>query len=838
MAMRGHRQISKSGKSGLTAVLVVAIAGLPMPGTAQGVIQTAAEPSAADQSAPASRPRLNTGNQDIVLLVPVREAGPLGQVEIRITPQDDVRVSITDLTRVLQRTVSPVSLTAVQSAAASDGYAKLEDIRNAGVSLAFDPSTLEIVAGVDASSRLRRRVPLGFEEDGSDLVPDASSRFAVALNYQGTLDYEHVGPEQGVRGPRFNLDLDGRLRPIAFENRLTFDADDSQAFTRQASRLIYDQPYRSLRWTAGDLIPASTSFQGAVDVAGIGLSRLTQTYRSGRSLTATTARTLTLQAPATVEIFVNGQPARTLRLGPGTFDLTDLPLTVGASDVQIIIEDEAGDRQVINYDFFSDFSLLAPGLSEFDFQVGIDAPLLNNERDYRPERAVATGFYRRGINDRLTAGVNFQLAETAQQLGIEAVLANRFGVFNAEISGSQHDEAGSGVAARLEYRYSKEIPDLDGARRLNLSIENRSENFSGIEQTPQANSTGFLVSARYDQPIRKNLSVFVGADYAESRDPQREDRYGGTAGVSWRYDDRTSINARVSYANISLSGQNDLSFGITASRRFGFNSAANASYESANESFNLGYGRGPGLTGRGISYNAAIARQREDIGLNGNLGYFGNRGEVGLAHRTSFNRDGDVSTQTSSLRAAGTIAYAGGKFAVGPRINGAFAIVDTHPTLGDAPVVIGTRYSQREIARSGTFGPALVGLSPYSKQTIPFDVPTAPQGYDLGDGVFEVYPWEHAGYVFTVGSAYNVTAVGYLLDFMGRPLLLTSGSARSLSDPAAPARQMFTNRTGRFGISGLSAGEWRVTMAGGQAYDFVIGADQGALADVGNLSPR
>jgi outer membrane usher protein len=781
--------------------------------------------------------RLNTGTQDIVLLVPVRETGPLGQVEVRITPQDDVRVAVADLVRVLERTLTPTNLSAVQSSASADGFVRLEDVQGAGIDLTFDPAALEIVLGIDASARLRRRVPLGFEDDESDLVPDASSRFAIALNYQGTLDYEHVGIEEGVRGPRFNLDIDGRLRPIAFENRLTYDGDDDQSFSRQASRLIFDQPYKSLRWTAGDLLPATASFQSAVDVAGIGLSRLTQTYRGGRSLTATTARTLTLQAPATVEIFVNGQPARTLRLGPGTFDLTDLPLTIGASDVQIVIEDEAGDRQVINYDFFSDFALLAPGLSEFDFQIGIDAPLLNNEREYLTERAVATGFYRRGITDRLTAGGNFQLAETAQQVGVEAVFATGFGVFNAELAGSNNDAVGSGVAVRLEYRYTQEIPDLASSRRLNLSVENRSENFSGIEQFPQNSSTGWLVSARYDQPIRRNLSVFVGADYAESRTDFIDDRYGGTAGVAWSPDQRTSVSARVSYANISFSGRDEVSVGITATRRFGFNSSANASYDSASDSFQLGYGRGPGLTGRGIAYNAQLSRERESIGLNGNLGYFGNRGEVGLSHRTAFDRQGDVAAQTTSVRAAGTIAYADGRVAIGPRINGAFAIVDTHPSLGDAAVVIGTRYSQREIARSGFFGPALVGLSTYSRQQVPFDVPDAPQGYDLGDGVFELYPWEHAGFSLTVGSAYNITAIGYLLDGQGEPLVLKSGVARSLSDADAPPRQMFTNRTGRFGISGLSVGRWQVVMAGGETYEFEIGADQGALADIGRIPP-
>lgn len=793
--------------------------------------------TAAPAAPVASTTRLNTTAQDISLLVPVRDVAPLGQVEVRITPADQVLVSVSDLARVLQRSASSGAVAAIEARATTESFAPIESFTELGLSLTFDPALLELVVGLDPTARLRRLIPLGFEGEPEAVPRDDSARFAAALTYQGTLDYDHVGPEEGLRSPRFNLDFDGRVRPIGFENRFTYDGDADQAFSRQASRLIYDQPERALRWTAGDLDPRGTSFQGSVDVAGLGLSRLIETYRSGRSLTATTSRTLTLQAPATVEIYVNGQPARTLQLGPGVFDLADLPLTVGASQVQIVVQDQAGDRQVINYDFFSDFSLLAPGLSEFDFQVGVRAPVVLNERDYLTDRPVATGFYRRGINDHLTAGANFQLSDTAQQVGAEATFASALGVFNGELAASNSDARGGGYAARLEYRFTQDIPDLANTRRINATIEHRSSDFSGIEDITQSNATSWLVSARLDQPVTRTVGVSVGADYARSRTAQFDDRYGASAGINWTPDPRISVSGRISYTNQTFVGRDEVAFGITATRRFGLGTTANASYDSADQRVQVGFSRGPALSARGIAYAAQLSKDREDAFFNGSANYLGNRGEIGVAHVTSLDRDGDISSQTSSVRASGTVAFADGAFAIGPRIYGAFAIVTPHPTLGDADVVLGNRFLNSETARSGLFGPALAPLSAYSRQTVTVDVPDAPPGYDLGSGVFEVYPWAHAGYRFVVGSAYNITVSGVMLDGEGQLLTLMSGTARSLDDADAPPRQLFTNRAGRFGVSGLSAGRWQIEFVNGLSYDLEVPGDQGALVRLGNLSP-
>jgi outer membrane usher protein len=84
----------------------------------------------------------------------------------------------------------------------------------------------------------------------------------------------------------------------------------------------------------------------------------------------------------------------------------------------------------------------------------------------------------------------------------------------------------------------------------------------------------------------------------------------------------------------------------------------------------------------------------------------------------------------------------------------------------------------------------------------------------LGQGTFRLLPPYRSGYVLTVGSDYNVTALGRLLGSDGEPLALVSGQAVELSKPNREPVTFFTNREGRFGISGLAPGLWRLEVSG------------------------
>jgi outer membrane usher protein len=777
-------------------------------------------------TAPRAPDRINVTQQDIELVVPVRERGPLGQATIIIGADDSIRIRAADLTGLLSRVITPAAVESLTALADARGYLTPDAVRTVGFDLTFDPGLLDLAVTIPLEARQRQTFDLGFDTSvPPPPVTDVQSTFAAYINYRASLDYLHreTGTrEAGLQAPRFDLDVNGTIGRIAFENLLTIDPDADESFQRNASRLIFDQPDRAIRWTAGDLLPEGNSFQSASDIAGLSVARLYSLRPNDRFVTSRSSRSITLREPSTVDIRINGATVRTLQLQPGTYDLRDLPLTQGANAVEIVVEGPSGAREVIAFDFFSDTTLLAPGVDEFYFSGGIRAPRDFGGIDYRQDDPIVSGFYRRGINEQFTAGANIQATKDASLIGSELVYGGGWGLTAFELAVSNRDGQGSGYVGRVEHRMFRELETLPGRETIDFSLEVRSRDFAAIEQLGAVTNYAYQAAARYSRPLSRSLTASIGADYAKGRD-QLRDRYGVSSFVNWRVNYETSVNFGATYNSNALNGEEANVF-VNLTRRFGARRTVSVGAETRNGLVRAGYSRAPERSLNDWAYSVDVSRTDDAIGLNGAAVYIANRGEFEVNHATVFDNDGDIANQQTSLRAYGAVGYAGGRFGIGRRVFDSFGLVSAHPSLGRRPVLIRGVSSLEESARSGPLGPALVPLGSYYPQSVPYDVEDLPIGYDLGSGLFQLQPRLHSGYALTVGSAYYVTAGGIMLDDQGRPVSLRSGRAVSLDDPDAPKAEVVTNRQGRFAVSGLSAGRWRITLVGEPSliYDIVV----------------
>ena len=425
--------------------------------------------------------RINTTGQNVDLVVPLRDRVPLGQVTVRIAPDDRIGVLQTDLAAALKRSATPEFVNRISTLAASDGFIALDTLAGAGLPMTFDPATLELTTSLDATARPEQTLGFSHRSEAQPIEHDTSARFAAFLSYQATLDAVERGTDSGLRKPRADFNLNGRLfNLVAFENELTYDGEADRAFSRFGSRLIHDRPDSLLRFSGGDLAPVPVGFQGSVDVLGVGVSKLLNEFRPDRLFTSTAGRRIILREPATVTIIVNGSPMRTLTLDRGSYSLEDLPLTGGANNVELLIEDQAGGRRIVAFDFFQDVELLAPGVDEYDAQIGIRSDYDDGRRSYFRNDPVFSGFYRRGITEQLSLGANAQATRNGQQLGIEADLGTSVGLFSMEAVGSRMKGFGAGHALRLQYRYSTPLQQRVGYRRFDILIEGRSSDFATI----------------------------------------------------------------------------------------------------------------------------------------------------------------------------------------------------------------------------------------------------------------------------------------------------------------------------------------------------------------------
>ena len=803
-----------------------------------------ASPGAAGAQTPGNAPR-NPYGRDITLTVPLHEFGPLGQVEIKLTKDNRLQVSSKDLLAALEQTVTSQALARLGALAGPDGFISSSAMAKAGFPVSFDSANVDLAIHIPNDSRASSSVDLGRGLQAASVLPDHSATAAVFMNYR--LGEAYNINTAGPNNTEFlgDLELGGRVaQSISFDNFATLDQNAGNMLTRTASRVFYDMPGSALRFTLGDLVTQTYAFQNDPQISGFNVSHLDTDFGSYFSAFAAPSQSLVLTRPSTVQILVNNLPVNQLQLGPGTFDLRNLPFVPGSNDVKAVITDDSGQRRVVDYSYFSDIDLLAAGESEYTGSIGILAPLGVDGPAYDVNRPAFSGYYRRGLSQQFTLGGNLQADKDDQMFGFSGILGTAWGLFSLDLSGSHRDNGGgTGEAAQLQYRLTQDSDTLAQSRTIDFSAQYRSANFLPV--TPTGMTTGIteprelVLALNITQPLARSLNLELSGSYTKSRLPG-QDEGSASAFVTWDspYDFTVGLGASYQWAPQSIPGQmmaRGFTLAITFSHSFGDWGAVDASADRFQQH---------------IDYSRPAIQQVDDYFINayadhGLTGAFGNatagyetdRGTVEGVYTTNLDTHGTVEGHQIAGFFDGSVAYADGKVGLGQRVDDSFALVDGDPSLGDRSVIVESHLASNPVARSGTLGPAVVPLTSYFQQTVPYDVQDLPPGYDLGTGNFELYPWYHSGYALTVGSPYNITVLGHMLDAQGKPLALRTGTAVSTTDRAAPKREVITNQAGRFAALGLSAGTWHVTMTGDLQYEIVVPKSDKMLVTLGTLKP-
>jgi outer membrane usher protein len=776
---------------------------------------------------------LNPSGRSMQVVAPLNDRGVyLGDVEIQVGADDSISVAAMQVVETLARLMDPVALESLRSVATPGVFLPISRFAELGVPLTFDPALLSLEAEIPTSMRARRSIGLADLDRsvyGEFLSPEP---FSAYVNFRAAADYVHEGSSTGF-GDTFIL-MNGAMRFGGFvlESEGNWTSGD-RGFSRDGTRLVYDDIERLNRWTAGDLLPQGRGFQGFSNMAGLSMERAYGLLDPQRNTTPRGGRTFTVDREATVEAYVNGRVVRTMRLQPGTYDVSDFPFVQGSNDIQLVISDGTGYRDVVSFSLFVDRTQLAAGLSEYGLYAGVASERTPGEISYTEDLAVS-GFYRRGVRDNLTAGGNFQYFDDGSLVGAEIVWGSPIGTIGGDFAFSDNPNVGDGWAANLSFERLVQDAGGFGGSSFIAAFEARSRHFGSPTQLAPENRYEYNASMSYNRSFGD--SSFVGGQvrYAKARDGF-EDEMGARVSYGRRVNDLTNVVLDLDWTEGGFA--EGTSARISLVRRFGSSGSMRASYDTRSERARVGYQQSSGGGVGAWSVAGAIEAGRDDLGFNGAGAYAANRADLGIAHNTTYTLDTDeVSDQRTSLRAATSIAFAGGRFAVGRPITDSFAIVAAHDRSVDIEVEP-TRDGY--FARSGALGPALYGqMGSYTPRSIIFDAPDAPPGYDVGQGAARVLPPYRAGYSITVGSDYGVTALGRLLDERGEPVVLLAGMAVEIGGEGRRV-EVFTNRMGAFGASGLKAGRWRIEMPGQPplVYELDIPDSPNGIARMGDVRP-
>ncbi len=816
---------------------------------------------------------INPTDRDIQIIVPVHDGKfHLGDVSISIHPNDTVSARAERLAQAVARIVKPEVAASIESAAGQDGFVALGTLHRQGIDIRFDPGAVAINVYPTVDQRPGGTLS-GMGSRGPVLSDNIKEPALVSgyVNVRSGVDFvsNSRSDDNGLGDLRLDFESAVNVAGVVLENEVTFEEDGG--VNRRGTRLVYDLPDHALRTTVGDVAPYGVGFQSFTDVLGVSVEKSYGKLQPYRNIRPTGQQSFRLTRPSTVQIMNNGRMIRRVRLAPGNYDLDDIPLSGAANNIQLIIENDLGERRTLDFTVFFDQQLLAPGMSEWAVTSGFEADFDSDSEDldtdldasdinYEFDRPLVTGYYTRGLTQSITGQAHFQADTDTAMSGLAGFFATAAGFVSLEGAASVYE--GDTFGAAVDFKYDMlDFDWWDGVKRsFRFAAEYRTENFATITDDDPFNDYMVNLSAAYSQDLFYDVRGTWSINYAMSRDDDDGDRFGVQFAASKALTRDLSASLAVSYDQTSDLGDDDgtdilndgfnVGFGLTY--RLDSYSSLDASYDTldgrARTSYSRQEGTGVGswstyLEGEHVGEEGDI--DTDETTLNGSLNYVANRAEVGVSHYGAVegingSSGTDLTDQRTTLRAASSLVFADGEFAVGRPVSNSFAIVSGHSTLEDSQVLI-AQPGEPPRAYSDAFGPAVVsGLSSYSANRLAYDVDNLPVGYDLGTGAFDLLPRYKSGYSLQVGSDYTISAYGRLLDEDGEPVALLTGVAYEAGEPDGRRVEVFTNRVGRFGAQGMRPGHWVIEMATTPKteYEIVIPDGTVGLYRAGKLQPR
>lgn len=341
------------------------------------------------------------------------------------------------------------------------------------------------------------------------------------LNY-GLFGYSNVGS-----GASFNADnVSGAFEAVVFgpygTGSATFlvNSPTAASFGNERAVLLeaawrWDDPERMRTLIVGDAVTAPGWWGQAVRFGGV-------QYSSNFSLQPgfVTYPLLTVSGVSTVptaaEIYSNNVRMGTQNVPAGPFSITNVPLLTGSGELQVVVTNALGQQQVIAQPYYVTTQLLKPGLSQFSMSAGsLRYNYGLNNLDY--QGYVASGYYRYGVNEKLTAEGRADASTYVRGAGVGAdFIVGNLGVVSAGVAASNASDdivGASGNGARVLLGFSRQALLASFAVRSTWA----SPNYREVGDTPLLQTQATQASFNFALPGETG-SLAVAYGYQRFRD--------------------------------------------------------------------------------------------------------------------------------------------------------------------------------------------------------------------------------------------------------------------------------------------------------------------------------
>ena len=676
---------------------------------------------------------------------------------------------------------------------AGEPHLSLQSI--AGAELKFNEKTLTLDIQLPPDMLPSQSLNLGATQPATTISPRAPGGF---LNYQLGRTLTQSGFETYNGATELGLNV-GKF--LLLDNRVYTTSSGQNRAVRLQTQLVYDQPEELRRWTLGDGIAASGELGSSFNFGGIGVSKLFQINPYFvKSPLAGYAGAVTL--PSTVDVYMNGARVQSQSLAPGNFNLQNLDNrgATGLNNLEIVIRDPFGREQRVSFPYFFSDQLLAKGLDEYSYNVGVIRRNFGvSSSDYGTPAVSA--FHRYGVSNTLTVGLNGDATPDHINIGPRASLnTGNAGVVTVGLAVSHDSDVTprSGAAASVNHSF------LSGRFSSQILVRRFTEDFTVIGFAPTdkpklQGSAGVSYGAGNTGTFSLGYSsqtVFGGA----------ADQRTTTLGYSRTLARNLSIVANVSRIVTGTSGYAAF-FGVTYFPGSGM--TVNASHQktkNGDTSDQLQFSKTPPI-GEGVGYRVIAQRSVTTGTVSESISPFvqyNARAAVLTAEGTNFVNGGSGSSGFYRVSIAGAAAYIGNDVYFSRPINDSFALVKIEPPLAGVRVL----KSSAEIGVTDATGTVFVpNLGSYQVNEIAVQPKDIPLDYTVSKSGQKIRPPLRSGVLATFDILRIRAVTGRLKYRSDGAVIALENYEMVLTGKTATAR-VSTIRGGDFYVENLVPGHY------------------------------
>lgn len=600
--------------------------------------------------------------------------------------------------------------------------------------------------------------------------------------------------------------------------------DKKGKFKRDYTTAVYDFANYNTMLRFGDVFSHSLSYQSVPHVWGININK--DIPREMQSSMRNNIQ-ITILRTSTVEVYSDGHLIRTkTNVAPGTYIFDDISYKNGSNDIKIKIIDDTGKEQILDESCYYESSYVPKG--EFTFDGTYGYPEVNNPTTgrYDKKNGIMSGTIRYGLLPSVDVGFGMLKNKIGNTTSYEVRNKNILGSFDFKFASSNYKQDGKNISGKVFYtQYGSPSFSLGTVSTgFSLSYE-RADNFF----KPYLSETGKSTFGSSDSTLRteenlrgKNTTFSYGAwlsnvltlnfnyngsvkkyhDGAWSKNSSFSISKGFNFDNSWfsngsisavfsreHKSDKTSSKSWSLYCSLSFKNNISLSCGVSK------NDNERSEYVSLSHY--------PERTGFG--YNISMNRSSSSKSLGANMHYSHHlfRGNVSHSRNNLGSSSTNVGLETG-------IFFADGRYGIARPINsdGGFVIVTPKKALADETL----KFVDNDSESGFLGGGAVVPNSRGTASTARLNLKDLPMRLDVKKDTIVSYGEYKRGFVADVEAEGSYTADGYLIDSDGKGLPQITGYAIHTTDITAKPIAFFTNSNGRFVLTELIPGKYKISI--------------------------